>query len=80
MRGIASHEYWSPSAAITAFAGIAFVFSLWWWYFDRADGAGERHIRSRKEQRIFNLWNYSHLPLFISIGAGSGANATAIRG
>jgi low temperature requirement protein LtrA len=73
MRGIASHEYWSPSAAITAFAGIAFVFSLWWWYFDRADGAGERHVRSRREQRIFSLWSYSHLPLFISIGvAGVG--------
>jgi low temperature requirement protein LtrA len=48
---------------------MAFVFSLWSWYFDRADGAGERHVRSRKEQRIFSVWNYSHLPLFISIGA-----------
>lgn len=69
MRGIASHEYWSAAAASTAFGGIAFVFSLWWWYFDRANGAGERHVRSRKEQRVFSLWNYSHLPLFISIGA-----------
>lgn len=69
MHGIASHEYWTLSAAITAFAGMAFVFSLWWWYFDRADGAGERHVRSHREQRIFSLWNYSHLPLFISIGA-----------
>jgi low temperature requirement protein LtrA len=69
MRGIASHEYWSPSAAITAFSGVGFVFTLWWWYFDRADGAGERHVRSRKQQRLFSVWNYSHLPLFISIGA-----------
>ena len=69
MRGIASHEYWSPSAATTAFASMAFAFSLWWWYFDRAHGAAERHVHSRKEQRVFSVWTYSHLPLFVGIGS-----------
>jgi low temperature requirement protein LtrA len=69
MRGIASHEYWSLPAASAAFMGMAFVFVLWWWYFDCADSAAERHVRNRRDLTKFNVWNYSHLPLFISIGA-----------
>lgn len=30
MRGIASQEYWSVSAASTAFASMAFAFAVWW--------------------------------------------------
>jgi len=73
MRGIKSHEDWSIPAAATAFAGVAFAFALRWWYFDAAHGAAERHVRSRKQAMLFQLWQYAHLPLFLGIGiAGAG--------
>lgn len=75
MHGIASQEYWSMSAASTALSGMAFVFALWWWYFDCAGCTAERHVLSRRQQWVFQLWSYSHLPLFIGIGAaGVGFN------
>ncbi|MEO8658163.1 MAG: low temperature requirement protein A [Bryobacteraceae bacterium] len=73
MRGIESQEYWSFSAAATAFSGMAFAFLLRWWYFDRANAATERHIRNNRQARLFHLWKYAHLPLFLAIGvAGVG--------
>lgn len=73
MRGIASQEYWSFAAATTAFAGMAFAFVLRWWYFDVAESAEERHIRSRRQGVLFQVWHYAHLPMFLGIGvAGVG--------
>lgn len=68
MRGIESQEYWSFSAASTAFAGMAFAFLLRWWYFDRAHAATERHVRNNRQVRLFHVWKYAHLPLFLAIG------------
>src|SRR5262249_14681794 len=42
MRGIESQEYWSFSAAATAFSSMAFAFVLRWWYFDVAQSAAAR--------------------------------------
>ena len=73
MRGIESQEYWSFPAATTAFSGMAFAFTIWWWYFDVARSAAERHIRSKRQARAFQIWHYAHLPLFLGIGvAGVG--------
>jgi len=73
MRGIESQEYWSPSAAVTAFSSMAFAFILRWWYFDIAQSASARHIRSRRQGILFQVWHYAHLPLFLGIGvAGVG--------
>lgn len=73
MRGIESQEYWSVAAASTAFASMAFAFAVMWWYFDGARSSAERHIRNRREAILFHIWNYAHLPLFLSIGiAGVG--------
>jgi low temperature requirement protein LtrA len=69
MRGIESQEYWSFSAAATAFSGMAFAFVLRWWYFDVGQCAAPRHIRSRRQVLLFELWHYAHLPLFLGIGA-----------
>ncbi len=68
MRGIESQEYWSLAAATTAFSGMAFAFTIWWWYFDAAQSAAERHIRSKRQARLFQIWHYAHLPLFLGIG------------
>src|SRR4029077_11849830 len=73
MHGIERQQYWSFSAASTAFMSMAFAFVVWWWYFDAAEGAPERHSRTRSQAVRFRLWNYAHLPLFLGIGvAGVG--------
>jgi low temperature requirement protein LtrA len=73
MRGIESQEYWSFPAAATAFSSMAFAFILRWWYFDVAQSASERHIRSQRQAVLFQVWHYAHLPMFLGIGvAGVG--------
>jgi low temperature requirement protein LtrA len=67
MRGIESQETWSPHAASAAFFGMAFVFGLWWWYFDGAHAAKERHIRSRRDFRLFRVWSYAHFPMYLGV-------------
>ncbi|MEO8129386.1 MAG: low temperature requirement protein A [Bryobacteraceae bacterium] len=73
MRGIESQETWSPALASTAFASMAFAFAVRWWYFDGAQSSAERHVKSRRQARLFRLWNYAHFPLSLGIGiAGVG--------
>jgi len=67
MRGIESQEYWSGPAASAAFSGMALVFAFWWWYFDGAHAAKERHLRNAKEFRRFRVWSYAHFPLYLGI-------------
>src|SRR5204862_3649397 len=65
MRGIESQEYWTLPAASTAFASMAFAFVVRWWYFDVAESAAVRHIRSKRQAVLFQVWHYAHLPLFL---------------
>ena len=67
MRGMESQESWPVSAAISAFSALALVFALWWWYFDVACGAAERHVKSRTDSRLLELWSHAHFPLYLSI-------------
>src|SRR5262245_57597829 len=67
MRGIESQETWTPQAASAAFFGMALVSGLWWWYFDGAHAAKERHIRSVRDFRLFRLWSYAHFPLYLGV-------------
>jgi low temperature requirement protein LtrA len=62
-----SQESWPVSAALSAFASLALVFGIWWWYFDIARGAAERHIRSAKDVAWFQIWSHVHFPLYLSI-------------
>jgi low temperature requirement protein LtrA len=73
MRGIEHQEYWTVTAAPTAFLSMAFAFVVRWWYFDVAQNASERHIRNRRQAVMFQIWKYAHLPLYLGIGvAGVG--------
>jgi low temperature requirement protein LtrA len=68
MRGMESQEDWTPIAAMSAFAAMAAIFSLWWWYFDVARGAEPRAVRTTADTRRFHVWTYAHLPLYLGIG------------
>ena len=73
MKGMESQEGWSVSAALSAFLGMTIAFLIWWWYFDGAEGAAERTIRTRRQARAFVVWSYAHLPLYLGIAvAGVG--------
>lgn len=67
MHGMESQETWSPSAAISAFTGLSLAFGYWWWYFDGVRGAAERHVTSGRKTLLFQVWNYAHLPLYLSV-------------
>jgi low temperature requirement protein LtrA len=67
MRGMESQESWPVSAAISAFTGLALVFALWWWYFDLANGAAERQIKTARDTMRFQIWSHAHFPLYLSI-------------
>ena len=67
MRGMESQEAWPPSAAISAFTGLALAFALWWWYFDGVRGAGKRHVTSARQTVLFQIWSYAHFPLYLSV-------------
>jgi low temperature requirement protein LtrA len=67
MHGMESQETWSPSAAISAFTGLSLAFGYWWWYFDGAHGAAERHVTSGRKTFLFQVWSYAHFPLYLAV-------------
>jgi low temperature requirement protein LtrA len=67
MKGIESQETWSIPAASSALVGLAGMFGIWWWYFDRARVAAERHVRTRRDAIRLHLWSYAHFPLYLGI-------------
>lgn len=67
MHGMESQDMWSPSAAISAFTGLSLAFGYWWWYFDGARGAAERHVTSNRQTLMFQIWSYAHLPLYLCV-------------
>jgi low temperature requirement protein LtrA len=74
MAGMKTQETWTVAAASSALLGMAVAFTFWWWYFDGVGAAGERLVRSRHDARLFQVWSYAHLPLYLGIGvAGVGA-------
>lgn len=73
MRGMKTQDTWSVAAASAALFGMAMAFTLWWWYFDGVDAAGERHVHTRRDGWALHAWTYAHLPLYLGIGvAGVG--------
>ena len=67
MKGIQAQPEWSPIAAGAAFAGIGFTFIVWWAYFERAGAAADRHVRTRRERRAYEIWTYAHVPLYLGL-------------
>jgi low temperature requirement protein LtrA len=73
MRGMKTQEDWTLAAASSALLGLAMTFTLWWWYFDGVDAAGERHVHSKQDAWRLQVWTFAHVPLYLGIGiAGIG--------
>lgn len=65
---------WGLTTMLTAFLGLSIAFSLWWLYFDSADGSPLRSMQ-RGKMHIGLAWLYAHLPLaagLIAAGVGMG--------
>jgi low temperature requirement protein LtrA len=67
MKGIESQETWSAPAALSALLGMAALFVIWWWYFDRVQATAEYPVRSRVDAKRLHLWTYAHFPLYLAI-------------
>ena len=67
MKGIESHDGWTLLAASSAIGGMAVLFGIWWWYFDRARAAQERPVRSRADVIRLHVWSYAHFPLALAL-------------
>ena len=81
--GLAEHE-WSLGSILVGLLGLAIAFSLWWLYFDTADGSPLKSMKVGK-MRVALTWLYAHLPLAMGlVAAGVGVehliahDATAI--
>lgn len=59
---------WSFEATLTALLGLSVAFSLWWLYFDTADGSPLRSMQKGR-MHIGLAWLYAHLPLAASLTA-----------
>lgn len=67
VNGLAELE-WGFEATLTALLGLSVAFSLWWLYFDSADGSPLRSMQ-RGKMHIGLAWLYAHLPLAASLAA-----------
>jgi low temperature requirement protein LtrA len=67
VKGMRSQEIWTAPAAVAAFAGLALLFLLWWWYFDGIGAAADRIVRAGTEARALRAWTYAHVPLYLGI-------------
>jgi low temperature requirement protein LtrA len=67
MHGMESQEGWTIVAASAAFFGMAMAFAIWWWYFEKVNAAGTRHVTCHSDAVRFHLWTYAHLPFYIAV-------------
>jgi low temperature requirement protein LtrA len=74
MKGMKTQEAWTWPAASSAVLGVTVAFTLWWWYFEGVNAAGDRHVRTPRDNRLLHAWMYAHLPLYVAIAVtGVGA-------
>jgi low temperature requirement protein LtrA len=63
------HLDWASGPVLTAAFGVALATTLWWMYFDNAEGSVVR--RSEADRRTWRptAWIYTHLPLAAALAA-----------
>lgn len=81
MKGIQGQPNWSLAAASTALSGVALVCGVWWWYFEIAEAADHRPVRTDAERRALNVWSHAHLPLYLGVALlGVGVERAVLAG
>lgn len=71
MHGMESQAGWNLPAASAAFFGMAMAFAIWWWYFEKVEAAGPRHVACHDDAVRFHLWTYAHLPFYVAVIIGA---------
>lgn len=78
VRGLSEQQWGVPSTA-TALLGLGTAVSLWWLYFDTADGS-PLHGMGKGRFYAAIIWLYSHLPLALGLVAtGVGVEHMVVR-
>lgn len=67
VNGLAALD-WSAQSILTAILGLVTTCSLWWLYFDSADGSPLQSVK-KGNIRTGLLWLYAHLPLTLGLTA-----------
>lgn len=67
MHGIESQPDWSLPAAGAAFSSLGLMCAFWWGYFDLANGAGERHVRTKADRTRLNIWMHAHVFFYMAL-------------
>ncbi len=81
MHGIENQPTWSAAAVTAAFSSLGLMCAFWWGYFEIANGAGERHIRTRRDRSMLHLWMHAHVFLYLGVAVlGVGLEHVVIRG
>ena len=68
VNGVA-HQHWHVSSVISAVFGLSLAFSLWWVYFESADGSAIQCAQVARKIGNYQIWLYAHLPLVIGLTA-----------
>lgn len=57
------------TSATAATVGALLTLLLWLAYFDRAEGSGEREVKTADAGRRLRRWAYGHVPLYMGIAS-----------
>ncbi|MEM6447596.1 MAG: low temperature requirement protein A [Cyanobacteria bacterium P01_D01_bin.123] len=68
VNGVSEME-WGVASTLSAIAGFAIAFCLWWIYFENVSGSALETARTSGRIQILQLWLYIHLPLVIGLAA-----------
>jgi low temperature requirement protein LtrA len=63
------HLDWALASVIAAACGVGIATSLWWMYFDNADGSVVRRTDADSRAWRPTVWIYTHLALVAALGA-----------
>lgn len=81
MRGIEAQPAWSPVAVIAAFSSLGLMCAFWWGYFHGADAARERHIRTKRDRILLQVWTHVHVFFYLSVAVlAVGLEHVIVRG
>jgi len=81
MHGIENQPDWTVPAATAAFSSLGLMCAFWWGYFDTANAAAERHIRSKRDHSLLQVWMHAHVFFYLALAVlGVGLEHVIVNG